>query len=206
MTTTSHDSASVRAPDRDAERRARIRVPLAPMTGPFARLMARWSRRTYGDLLDGGFVLLHHRRLLRDYVAWEKRVERWDSLDHELRTLAVLASAGAIGCSWCLDFGSYQGHRDGLDLATLREVPRWRESDAFDERQRRVMAYAEAMTATPPTVSDDMVSDLVEDLGVQAVVELTMMVAVENQRSRFNSAMGLTSQGFSDRCEIAGDG
>jgi alkylhydroperoxidase family enzyme len=85
-------------------------------------------------------------------------------------------------------------------------VPRWRESTTFDERERRVMGYAEAMTATPPTVSDDMVSELVEDLGVQAVVELTMMVAVENQRSRFNSAMGLTSQGFSDRCEIPGDG
>jgi hypothetical protein len=25
---------------------------------------------------------------------------------------------------------------------------------------------------------------------------------VENQRSRFNSALGLTSQGFKDRCEI----
>ena len=29
-----------------------------------------------------------------------------------------------------------------------------------------------------------------------------MMVAVENVRSRFNSALGLTSQGFKDRCEI----
>jgi len=29
-----------------------------------------------------------------------------------------------------------------------------------------------------------------------------MMIAVENQRSRFNSALGLTSQGFSDRCEV----
>jgi hypothetical protein len=29
-----------------------------------------------------------------------------------------------------------------------------------------------------------------------------MMVAVENTRSRFNSALGLTSQGFKDRCEI----
>ena len=35
-----------------------------------------------------------------------------------------------------------------------------------------------------------------------ALVELTMMIAVENQRSRFNSALGLTSQGFTDRCEI----
>jgi hypothetical protein len=29
-----------------------------------------------------------------------------------------------------------------------------------------------------------------------------MMVAVENVRSRFNSSLGLTSQGFTDRCEI----
>jgi hypothetical protein len=29
------------------------------------------------------------------------------------------------------------------------------------------------------------------------------MIAVENQRSRFNTALGLTSQGFSDRCELA---
>jgi hypothetical protein len=36
------------------------------------------------------------------------------------------------------------------------------------------------------------------------VVELAMMVAVENERSRFNSAFGLTSQGFSDRCELPG--
>lgn len=35
-----------------------------------------------------------------------------------------------------------------------------------------------------------------------ALVELTMMVAVENQRSRFNSALGLTSQGFRHRCEV----
>ena len=29
-----------------------------------------------------------------------------------------------------------------------------------------------------------------------------MLVAIENTRSRFNAALGLTSQGFRDRCEI----
>lgn len=187
-------------------RRDRIRVPLAPVTGVFARLMRAWSHRRYGDMLDNGLVLLHHPQALRANIAWEKRIERWDALDRELKTLALLASAGAIGCSWCLDFGSFVGHRDGLALAKLRQVPRWRESEAFDVRERAVMEYAEAMTATPPTADDDMVAALVEDLGVRAVVELTMMVAVENQRSRFNSAMGLTSQGFSDGCELPADG
>ncbi len=84
----------------------------------------------------------------------------------------------------------------------MREVPRWRESDVFDVTERRVLEYAEAMTATPPQVTDQMVADLIGDLGVKAVVELTEMVAIENMRSRFNSAAGLASQGFSDVCEL----
>jgi AhpD family alkylhydroperoxidase len=197
MTTTAHRTTE--------QRLARIRVPLAPMRGIYARLMAAYSRRAFGDVLDGGYVLMHHKEVLRADLAWERRIERWDALDQRLKVLAELASAGVIGCSWCVDFGSFKGHESGLDLTTLREVPRWRESGAFDPRDRRVMEYAEAMTVTPPEVTDEMVEALVEDLGTKAVVELTMMVAVENQRSRFNSAMGLTSQGFSDRCELARD-
>jgi alkylhydroperoxidase family enzyme len=51
-------------------------------------------------------------------------------------------------------------------------------------------------------VTNEMVADLRRHLGDAALVELTMMIAVENQRSRFNSALGLTSQGFTERCEI----
>jgi len=65
------------------------------------------------------------------------------------------------------------------------------------------MEYAEAMTATPPQVTDGLAESLRTQLGNDGFVELTMMVAVENERSRFNSALGLTSQGFSDRCELA---
>jgi alkylhydroperoxidase family enzyme len=51
-------------------------------------------------------------------------------------------------------------------------------------------------------VTDEMVAGLRRQLDDAQLVELTMMVAVENIRSRFNSALGLTSQGFKDRCEI----
>jgi hypothetical protein len=47
-----------------------------------------------------------------------------------------------------------------------------------------------------------MVEGLRRRLDDAQLVELTMMAAVENTRSRFNSALGLTSQGFKDRCEI----
>ncbi len=107
-----------------------------------------------------------------------------------------------IGCSWCLDFGYFMAHNDRLDLAKIREVPRWRESDVFTALERDVLEYSEAMSVTPLTVTDDMVANLVEQLGAPAVVELTQMIALENMRSRFNSAAGLQSQGYSDVCEL----
>lgn len=76
------------------------------------------------------------------------------------------------------------------------------ESARFNDTERAVLEFAEAATATPLAVTDDMVDRLTGILGVPAVVELVTMVALENQRSRFNSALGLTSQGFSDRCEL----
>ena len=58
------------------------------------------------------------------------------------------------------------------------------------------MAYAEAVTATPPAVTDEMVADLRRELDDAELVELTMMVAVENVRSRFNSALGPDQPGL----------
>lgn len=183
-------------------RRDAVRVPAELPGGVFGRLLTWYSRRSYGDVLDNGLVLLHHRQALLATALFERRVEKWDKLDPDLKTLAVMASASMIGCSWCMDFGYYAAYSKGLRVDKLSEVPRWRDSEVFTDTERLVLEYAEAMTTTPPTVDDAMVEALTEALGVPAVVELTMMVAIENERSRFNSALGLTSQGFSDRCEL----
>jgi AhpD family alkylhydroperoxidase len=184
------------------ERRAAARVPLHEGTGLLDRAVQWYSRRTYGDVLDNGLALLHNKRVLWSVLRFEQRVARWNRLDPGLRTLAEMATASRIGCSWCMDFGWYAAHSQGLDTSKLGEVPRWRESEAFTEQERRVLEYAEAMTATPPEVTDELAEALRRDLGDGAFVELTMIIAVENERSRFNSALGLTSQGFKDRCEL----
>jgi len=88
----------------------------------------------------------------------------------------------------------------------IRAVPGWRDSDVFTELERLVLEYAEAMTDTPPGVSDEMVARLGAHLSEAELVELTAIVAVENLRSRINSALGLTAQGFKDRCEIPAAG
>jgi AhpD family alkylhydroperoxidase len=180
-----------------------FRIPKAPITGVYGAMMKLFAKRTLGgEFPDNGYVYFHHKPVLKAVLSFEGKVARWDRLDPMLKSYAQLASAGTIGCSWCLDFGYFKAHNDGLDLAKIREVPRWRESDVFTPLERDVLEYSEAMTLTPPTVTDEMVAHLVEQLGAPAVVELTQMVALENMRSRFNSAAGLQSQGYSDVCEL----
>ena len=179
-----------------------FRIPRATINGLYGRVLSAYARRTLGEVPDNAYVLWHHRDVLRAVLGFERRVSRWHALDPMLKSYAQLASAGVIGCSWCLDFGYFMAHNDGLDLAKVREVPRWRESDVFTAVERDVLEYAEAMSTTPLTVTDELTGRLVDRLGVRAVVELTQMVALENMRSRFNSAAGLQSQGYSDVCEL----
>jgi AhpD family alkylhydroperoxidase len=135
-------------------------------------------------------------------LSFERKVAKFDALDRDLSVLAQAAAAATVGCSWCLDFGYYLAHSEGLDLEKVREVMRWRDSDVFSPVEREVLAYAEAMSSTPLTVTDEMVASLLDHLGEEAMVELTMMIAIENERGRFNSAAGLQAQGYSDVCEV----
>jgi AhpD family alkylhydroperoxidase len=178
------------------------RIPLDPPRTPVYRLTEWFSRRRFGAVAEPAAAMGHNPRVLISNVRAEMSLEKWHALDPALKDLATMAAATTIGCSWCVDFGYWISTSRGVDPAKLRAVPQWRDSDLFDGTERAVLAYAEAVSATPPTVTDAMVADLRERLDDAALVELTMMIAVENERSRFNSALGLSSQGFSDRCEV----
>jgi AhpD family alkylhydroperoxidase len=180
-----------------------FRIPKAEITGVYGAMVRLFAMKMLGgEMPDNAYVYFHQKQVLKSVMTFEGKVKKWDQLDPTLKSYAQLASAGVIGCSWCLDFGYFLAHHDGLDLAKVREVPRWRESDVFTPLERDVLAYAEAMSTTPLTVTDEMTAHLLDQLGAPAVVELTQMVALENMRSRFNSAAGLQSQGYSDVCEL----
>jgi AhpD family alkylhydroperoxidase len=180
-----------------------FRIPKAEISGLYGAIVRMFAKKMLGgEIPDNAYVYFHHQQVFKSIMSFEGKVKKWDRLDPTLKSYAQLASAGTIGCSWCLDFGYFMAHNDGLDLAKVREVPRWRESDVFSPLERDVLEYAEAMSTTPLTVTDEMTAHLLDQLGAPAVVELTQMIALENMRSRFNSAAGLQSQGYSDVCEL----
>lgn len=178
------------------------RIPLAHRRTLKVRMLEAYSRRTYGKVLDVGLVALHNGRVFSTMLKTENSAARWNRLDPTLSALAVLASAAEVGCSWCIDFGYWKSHHQGVDPRKLEDVARRDTSEAYTDLERRVMEYSVAMTATPPTVTDEQFAELRDALGDAALVELTALVALENQRSRTNAAMGLTSQGFAGQCEL----
>jgi alkylhydroperoxidase family enzyme len=179
------------------------RISLDPPKTLSYRLAGWFCRRRYHAMLDPVAAVGHNIPVGRSYGILELQVGRWRQLDHRLKDLAVMAAAGKIGCSWCMDFGFWEAamHHQ-VPAEKVRAVPDWWDSDMFTELERLVLGYAEVMTATPPAVTDELVAQLREHLSEGQLVELTGIVAVENLRSRINAALGLTSQGFTDRCTI----
>ena len=77
-------------------------------------------------------------------------------------------------------------------------MARYEESDAFSEVERVVIRYAVAMTKTPVDVSDALFDALRAHLDEGQLVEITAAIAWENYRARFNHALAIKAQGFSD--------
>ena len=179
------------------------RISLDPPKTLSYRIGARIARRRYGVMLDPGAAIAHNMTVGRSYALFELGVERWRALDRGLKDLAVMAAATSIGCAWCVDFGYWEATaKHEVPAEKIRAVPGWLDSHVFNGLERLVLEYAEAMTDTPPSVTDEMVERLRAQLSDAQLVELTAIVAVENLRSRINSALGLTAQGFKDRCEM----
>ena len=53
------------------------------------------------------------------------------------------------GCVFCLDLHSRQARRAGVKQQLLDILPAWRESTLFSERERALLAIAEAATRLP---------------------------------------------------------
>ncbi len=171
--------------------------------GVVPRLARRYTTHRFGQMVEPTAAALHHSGVLVAFGTLETAVQLgWKKLDPTLRWLAIQAVSARIGCSWCIDYGYYEGMQEGIDPAKVRAASDWRVSDLFDERERVVLEYAEVATGCPAEVSEELAIRVRDHLSDAEFVELAAWVALENFRSRFNAGLGLRSQGFSDACEI----
>lgn len=178
------------------------RIPATEVNGLYGGLVKAMSRRQLGLVPESLGVMWHNREVLNATYGLGRKTKKWDRCDEQLKSLAHMAVSATVGCGFCMDFAYYAAHTEGLDEAKLREVPRWRESNAFTPLERDVMEYAEAASQTPPAVTDELSDRLLEALGAPALIELAAIVGFANLTSRMNVALGVKSEGLAEVCEL----
>lgn len=178
------------------------RVPKAELTGFTGSMIKRFSSKMFGKVPESIGVIWNNPDVFKAGMSFGRKLQKWNHADESLKSFAHMAVAAQVGCSWCLDYNYFQAQNNNLDLRKASQVPRWRESDVFTPLERDVMAYAEAMTTTPPTVTDELSDRLLANLGAAALLELNAVIGFANYTTRCNVALGVESDGFSDACEI----
>jgi AhpD family alkylhydroperoxidase len=178
------------------------RIPPAEITGVKGALIKRMIEKRLGKVPTAVGVYWHNPQVLFASFGLGGKIQKWDACDETLKSFAHMAVASLVGCTWCLDFNYFEARNKGLDVEKAREIPRWREADVFTALERDVLEYAEAMSRTPPTLTDDMVSRLHAALGSAAMVELTSVIAFANMSTRGNVALGIESDGFAAACGL----
>jgi len=169
------------------------------------RVFYRFARRRFGAVPEPFSVLAHHQKLMIAAGRHEMAAEKASKvLPANIREIAVYRVATRLGCSWCVDFGTMLQKHEGLDIERLKQIDDYRTSEAYSHQERLAIAYADAMTDTPVSVTDEQVERLRREFGDKGVLELTYQLALENLRARSYTALDIRDQGFTsgDACLI----
>ncbi|MFP4190836.1 MAG: carboxymuconolactone decarboxylase family protein [Candidatus Hydrogenedentota bacterium] len=164
------------------------------------------QRRKYGEVLKPGLVWGRVPKLFMAVAMLFGVLDRRKSpLNPVLRPLVTVRVSQINCCRFCVDANSAILARRSGSMAKVEAVEQWRDSALFDEQERAVLEYAEAMTDSNQHVRDEHIARLRQFFDDDGLVELTGLIAFQNLSSKFNAALDVPAQGF---CKIppAGDG
>ena len=77
-------------------------------------------------------------------------------------------------------------------------LPDHERAPVFTPAERAALRYADAMTVTPVVVPDDVFAALRGHFDEPGIVEITATIAWENYRARFDHALEVPAEGWSE--------
>jgi alkylhydroperoxidase family enzyme len=97
-----------------------------------------------------------------------------------------------------MDIGSAVGRASGISEEQIANLANYPTDYNFSELERLVLRYTDAMTKVPVEVPDALFAGLRERFNEAELVELTSAIAWENYRARFDHALGIEGENFSE--------
>ena len=175
--------------------------PKPPRAYPWYLQPFFWNqRRKYGAVLDSALLWARAPRVFLAVAVLYGMIDRKSSpLDPVLRSLVTVRVSQLNGCHFCVDINSATLLKRGVAMDKVIALDGWKHSDLFTENERIALAYAEAVTLRSGEIDESLMARLKEYFDDDAIVELTALIGFQNLSSKFNSALGVPSQGF---CQI----
>lgn len=104
--------------------------------------------------------------------------------------LIDLRASQINGCAYCVDMHCKAALADGLTQQWINLVSVWRESPIYDERERAVLEWTEAVTRVEQTGAPDAAFEALKPLfSEQEIVGLTAQIAMINFWNRVAVSM-----------------
>lgn len=85
-----------------------------------------------------------------------------------------------------------------MSEAKLRALDHFEDSEEFSDAERAVLGLADAITATPAVVPEDLFVTLKNHFDDADVVTLASALAWENYRARLNRVFDVEAEGYSE--------
>lgn len=163
----------------------------------YVRLFFWNQKRRYGKVLEPSRLWGRSPRVFMALALLYGALDRRSSpIDPVLRTLVTVRVSQINACAFCVDINSATALKRGLTEAKLAQVRAFADSDQFDERERAVLHYAEAVTYTEQQPDDEQFTALRRYFDDDGIVELTALISFQNLSSKFNAALRVEAQGF----------
>ena len=169
---------------------ARLPHVEADTPGVDADLVRAVQQRRGGELLNLDRMLLHSAAVARGWNGYMGAIRTGCALAGDLRELVILQVAVLNRAPYEFAQHAPVALEAGLSQAQIDAVADWRNSALFDERERDVLAYGEAMTLQVQ-VDEATFAAVRRHLSDRELVELTATVASYNMVSRFIEALGV---------------
>lgn len=154
-----------------------------------AELIGRIRGARRGRLLNGYKLLLHSPALAESWFANNNAVRWKTKLDGRLREIVILRIAHLAGATYVIKQHVPElALAEGLTQAECASLADWANSGAFGERERAVLAYADAMTRDV-VVPDTIFAAIKRHFDERQIVELTILIGTYNMQVRVLRAL-----------------
>ena len=168
------------------------RIPYADTQSAAVKPLADRIVAERGSVLHLYQMLLNSPAVAEGWLNYLTAIRQKSSLHGAIREMVIMRVALLNRAPYEAEQHAPIALREGMSQAQLDALSDWEQSPLFDERERAVLAYTDAMTRNVQ-VPEGVFAAVSVHFEPQQLVELTATVAAYNMVSRFLEALQIHS-------------